>query len=143
MGSPLPFIQPSGKLCKVVCFLFLGILLLSLRLRVEESEVEPANTVENNENTVYSTNILSAIQTEISNPKLSPASKVEMKTHRTRLGLREKLQQIRLNNVLRKEQNGTAWIISYPGKYLKFPHNFEKVCEKGFVHLNILNIPAG
>ena len=73
---------------------------------------------------------VSVIQTEMkkteSTQSLSP--KVEMKTYRVRL--REKLQQFRLKNVLREEKNGTIWIMSYPGKYLKFPHNFEKVGDK-------------
>ena len=59
-----------------------------------------------------------------------------------RARLRDKLQQFRLKNVLRKEENGTAWIISYPGKYLKFPHNFEKVGEKYYVHEYYLDIPV-
>ena len=41
--------------------------------------------------------------------------------------LREKLQQLRMKIVLETDPDGTTWVLSYPGRYLRFPHDFEKV----------------
>ena len=147
MGSHLAFINLCGRSCKVLCLLLIGVLVLSFKLRVEGKEEESSkrnatNTVESKTIVVINKNVeanrskenaiqnVSAIQTEMKKPEstqsLSP--KVEIKTYQVRL--REKLQQNRLKNVLREEKNGTTWIMSYPGKYLQFPHNFEKVGDK-------------
>ena len=166
MRSHLTSTKLCGRSCKGICILLIGVLLLGSQLRVEEKEDEPvlgkpheaavkikgidrknaeANTTNQNTLQLPSAHTLetnSANQTEMNNPKLTQSlrPKVEMKKYRGRL--REKLQQLRLKNVLQKEENGTAWIISYPGKYLKFPHNFEKVGEKYYVHVYYLDIPV-
>ena len=41
--------------------------------------------------------------------------------------LREKVKQLRLKIVLKTDPDGSNWVLSYPGRYLRFPHNFEKV----------------
>ena len=46
-------------------------------------------------------------------------------THLESLG--EKVNQFRLKIVLKTDPDGSNWVLSYPGRYLRFPHNFEKV----------------
>ena len=41
--------------------------------------------------------------------------------------LREKVKQLRLKIVLKTDPDGSNWVLSYPGRYLRFPHNLEKV----------------
>ena len=55
----------------------------------------------------------------------SSKSEEQAKQYQSKLG--EKLQLYKLKNETRKEEIGPAWIKSSPGKYLRFPHNFEKV----------------
>ena len=41
--------------------------------------------------------------------------------------LRERVKQVMMKNVLKADPDGSPWVLSYPGRYLQFPHNFEKV----------------
>ena len=55
-------------------------------------------------------------------------SYVQIKNGGTHIeSLREKVKQLRLKIVLKTDPDGTNWVLSYPGRYLRFPHNFEKV----------------
>ena len=128
-----------GRSCKGLLVLLVFALLLSYRQ--EGDTVTPENVLVNTEtssdtidknhkvNELKITKAVTSVQSKVkvvvaTTPEVS-TGKVEFKSYREKL--RDKLRQFRLKNVIRTESDGSLWIMSYPGKYLKFPHNFEKV----------------
>ena len=55
-------------------------------------------------------------------------SYIQIKNGGTHIGsLKERVQQLGLKIILKTDHDGGNWVLSYPGRYLRFPHNFEKV----------------
>ena len=156
------YLKLCGRSCKGLVSAFLLLLLVSCQYKDKDisevktirpktiknistsSDLKPADFTKTLQNTEDSTRKNKFVTEKPEINKIS-RKKVEFKRYRSKL--REKLWHFRMKNVVRKEKNGRPWIMSYPGKFLKFPHNFEKVCNqkhmtKGFHVLGYAHTPT-
>ena len=115
------------RLCRWLAILFLVAVIISYRQEKHRAEEKILDLTKNQKNNTESksgavvNNVVGVLRTKVG----MPGEKVELKTSRE--NLKKKENQLKRTNAMKVEPDDSTWILSYPGRYLKFPQNFEKV----------------
>ena len=124
------------RLCRWLAILFLVAVIISYRqekYRTEEKILDLTNNTESNSGAVVYNDV-----EVLATKEGTSGEKVELKNSRENLERKE--NQFKWKNAMKVEPDDSTWILSYPGRYLKFPQNFEKVLLNS--HIKCIDIKS-
>ena len=115
------------RLCRWLAILFLVAVIISYRqekYRTEEKILDLTKNQKNNTESKSGAVVYNDVEV-LATKEGTSGEKVELKNSRENLEKKE--NQFKWKNARKVEPDDSTWILSYPGRYLKFPQNFEKV----------------